>query len=55
MPLIAKEITSEVIALAEKRKEAKLQKQWSEADKIRLDIERLGYKIVDTENGYKLI
>ena len=55
MSSAAKEITSEVIALAEKRKEAKLQKQWSEADKIRLDIERLGYKILDTESGYKII
>ena len=49
------EISEEVMLLAEKRKEAKLNKQWIEADQIRMEIENLGYKIIDTPDGYKII
>jgi cysteinyl-tRNA synthetase len=47
-------ITPEVIALAEKRKEAKLAGDWTTADHIRSEIEKLGHKIKDTKNGYEI-
>ncbi|WPX96625.1 cysteine--tRNA ligase [Candidatus Bandiella euplotis] len=49
-----KNIPSEIILLAEERQLAKAQKQWVEADRIRTEIENLGYKIMDTKNGYNI-
>lgn len=49
------QLTSEIIKLAEERKELKVNKKWEEADKIRMKIEGLGYKIVDTKDGYEII
>ena len=48
------QITQEVIDLAEKRKQLKIDKKWQEADKIRIEIEKLGYKVIDTKDGYKI-
>ena len=47
-------ISKEIIVLAEKRKIAKNQGKWNEADKIREEIGKLGYKIIDTKEGYKI-
>lgn len=49
-----KQIPEEVISLAEKRQEARKDKNWATSDKLRQEIESLGYYIKDTENGYKL-
>ncbi len=50
-----KHVSEDVIVLAEKRKIAKSQKKWDEADKIRMEIANLGYKIIDTKDGYKIV
>jgi len=47
-------IPNEVLELVEKRKEKKAEKNFEEADKIRLEIESLGYKILDTRDGVKI-
>ena len=49
------QLTPEIIKLAEERKKLKANKKWEEADKIRMKIEGLGYKIVDTKDGYEII
>jgi cysteinyl-tRNA synthetase len=45
---------NEVIALLALRNEAKLQKNWPEADKYRNEIDTLGYKIIDEKNGSRV-
>ena len=47
-------ITQEVINLAEKRKQLKIDENWQEADKVRIEIEKLGYKVIDIKDGYKI-
>ena len=49
------QLTPEIIELAEERKKLKANKKWEEADKIRMQIEEQGYKIVDTKDGYEII
>lgn len=50
------EIPEEIIALAEKRKEAKINKNFEEADKIRNEIIEKGYNIKDLpKNQYEIV
>ena len=44
----------EVKKLVEKREEYRKQKQWELADKIRKEVEILGFKIEDTPAGPKI-
>lgn len=48
-------IPEEIINLAEKRKIARNEKNWSESDRIRDEILSKGYIIKDTKNGYEII
>lgn len=48
------DIPDGVLKLAEKRQIAKESKDWAGADKLRGEIEKLGYKILDKENGFEL-
>lgn len=48
------EIPVKIIKLAEKREECRQQKNWELSDKIRKEIEKLSYKIEDTEKGPKI-
>ncbi len=41
--------------LAEKRWQAKQNKEWAEADKLRKEISDLGYLVKDSKDGYELI
>ena len=45
----------EVIALAEKRLQARANKQWNESDQLRNEIASLGWTVQDSKDGYKLI
>ena len=45
------EIPAEVFELVEKRKQAKAEKNWAEADRIRDEILKLGYTVKDTKDG----
>ncbi len=47
----SKEVPSEVLKLIEDRKIAKQNKNFEQADKIRLSIKSLGYDIIDTREG----
>ncbi len=48
------EIPEEILALAQKRIEARMKKDWSLADEIKKEIVTAGFEIKDTEDGFKL-
>jgi len=48
------EIPAEVIEMAEKRTEARKNKNWAEADALRDKIKELGYEMKDTPDGVKI-
>jgi len=48
------EIPKEVLDLAEKREEARQNKNWEEADKIRNQIKEMGYIVEDSPSGPRL-
>ena len=47
--------SDEVVALAEKRLEARAEKRWVESDQLRDEIASLGWKIQDSKEGYELV
>ncbi len=46
------EIPQEILALAKQREEARRKSQWEKSDKIREKINKLGYNIEDTKDGF---
>lgn len=48
------DIPEEILALLKKREQARKVKKWSEADKIRGELEKKGWRVLDGENGAKL-
>ena len=46
------EIPEEVKALAERRWQAKTARNWAEADSLRAEIDKLGYTVKDSKDGY---
>ncbi len=50
----ASEAPEEIAALAERRRTAKLGKDWPEADRLRNEIAALGWEVKDTKEGYEL-
>lgn len=50
-----KDVPEEVKALAEKRWQAKQQRNWAEADALRAQIDALGYIIKDNKEGYEIV
>lgn len=47
-------IPSHIIKLAENREDARLKKNWLEADVLRIEIEKQGFNIKDTSSGYEV-
>lgn len=45
----------EVVALAEKRQQARTNKQWGESDQLRNEIAARGWTVQDSKAGYKLV
>ena len=45
----------DVIALAEKRQQARTNKQWDESDRLRTEIASRGWMVQDSKDGYKLV
>jgi cysteinyl-tRNA synthetase len=45
---------TEIKKLAENREKFRKEKNWAKSDRIRKEIEKMGYIIEDTENGFKL-
>jgi hypothetical protein len=48
------EAPEEIIHLAEKRQEARVNKDWESADGFRIQIEKEGWRVKDTKDGYTL-
>ena len=48
------EIPKEILELAEERLKARRAKDWKRADELREEIKKKGYKIEDTEDGYRI-
>ncbi len=48
------DIPPEIIELAEKRKQAKMNRDFKSADDFRNLIKEKGYEIVDTKDGYEI-
>ncbi|MDE6000727.1 MAG: class I tRNA ligase family protein, partial [Clostridia bacterium] len=49
------EIPQDIKELAEKRWQAKQSKNWAEADKLRADLDALGYAVKDGKDNYTII
>ena len=47
--------SNEVLILLDQRREARLNKQWAESDRIRDQIAALGWTVQDTKDGQKLV
>ena len=54
-PLQDDQPSEEAAALAEKRQQARAAKDWARSDKLRAEIEALGWTVQDTKEGYKLV
>ena len=54
-PLEDDQPSDEVIALAEKRIDARADKNWKESDRLRDEIAALGWTVQDSKEGYKLV
>ena len=48
------EIDENISALLERRKEARLNKDFKTSDEIRDELLALGYKVIDTKEGQKI-
>ncbi len=48
------EVPAEIVEKAESRRQAKLEKNWAEADRLRDEITAMGWKLTDTKEGYEL-
>ncbi len=51
----AGDVPEEVKALADRRWQAKLEKNWAEADALRAQIDARGYTVKDAKDGYEII
>lgn len=54
-PLEEDNPSGEVIAMAEKRKTARAEKNWGESDRLRDEIAAMGWTVQDTKDGYTLV
>jgi hypothetical protein len=54
-PPLEESPSTQVIALAEKRLEARANKQWEISDQLRNEIASLGWMVQDSKDGYKLV
>lgn len=47
-------LPTEILNLVELRKKAREEKNWAESDRLRLEIEKIGYSLEDTKEGMKV-
>lgn len=47
-------VSPEIVVLVENRTQARADKNWNEADKIRMQIIKLGYELEDTDQGVRI-
>jgi len=55
LPLEEDKPSDEAMALAEKRRQARADKDWAKSDKLRDEITALGWTVQDTKEGQKLV
>lgn len=48
-------VPEEVLTLAERRWQAKKERNWAEADALRAEIDKLGYAVKDAKDGYTVL
>ena len=48
------EVPEEVKDIYEKREQVRQEKDWAEADRLRREVEKLGYEFIDTPEGVKI-
>jgi cysteinyl-tRNA synthetase len=53
-PAQAAEVPEEAVALAERRQQARAEKDWATADKMRDELTQLGYTVKDTPDGFEV-
>jgi cysteinyl-tRNA synthetase len=49
------DIPKEILEIAEKRFQAKQNKDWNTADKLRDELSSKGYKVVDSKDSYQVV
>ena len=54
-PPLEDEVPENVIVLAERRLQARANKQWEESDRLRTEIASQGWMVQDSKGGYKLV
>jgi hypothetical protein len=54
-PLQDDQPSEEAVALAEKRQQARAAGDWARSDRLRAEIDALGWTVQDTKEGYKLV
>jgi len=47
-------ISDEILGLSKEREKAREEKDWAESDRLRDDIEKLGYEVKDTDSGSQI-
>ncbi len=53
-PAQAAEVPEEAVALAERRQQARAEKDWATADQMRDELAQLGYTVKDTPDGFEV-
>lgn len=53
-PDTAEDIPQEIIKIANERFEARKNKDWATSDKLRDELDKLGYSVLDSKTGYEL-
>lgn len=53
-PDTAEDIPQEIIKIANERFEARQNKDWATSDKLRDELDKLGYSVLDSKTGYEL-
>jgi cysteinyl-tRNA synthetase len=50
-----KQIPADIQSLAEQRRQAKTEKNWAEADRLRKELEEKGWEMKDGKEGYEVV
>ena len=53
-PEQAAEVPAEAIALAERRRQARADKDWATADQMRDELAEMGYEVKDAADGFEV-
>lgn len=54
-PPLDEQPSDAIVALAERRHQARMNKQWAESDQLRIELASYGWIVQDSKDGYKLL